>query len=80
MLLTYYFPTSSYVAEITHPFAGADRGSLRMRCLQIYLSLFPMLLLNLGLYIYECVKVSNQSSITLHADRDRHSGAAAEES
>ena len=30
MLLTYYFPTLSYVAEITHPFAGADRGSLRM--------------------------------------------------
>ena len=28
--LTYYFPISSYVAEITHPFAGADRGSLRM--------------------------------------------------
>ena len=25
--LTYYFPTSSYVAEITHPFAMADRGS-----------------------------------------------------
>ena len=22
-----YFPTSSYVAEITHPFAMADRGS-----------------------------------------------------
>ena len=30
MLLTYYFPTSSYVAEVTHTFAGADRGSLRM--------------------------------------------------
>ena len=27
LLLTYYFPTSSYVAEITHPFAMADRGS-----------------------------------------------------
>ena len=25
--LIYYFPTSSYVAEITHPFAMADRGS-----------------------------------------------------
>ena len=36
MLLTYYFPTSSYVAEIIHPFAGADRGGLKMRCLQIY--------------------------------------------
>ena len=24
--LTYYFPTSSYLAEITHPFAGADRA------------------------------------------------------
>ena len=33
-------------------------------CLQIYLSPFPMLLLNLGLYIYQCVKASNQSSIT----------------
>ena len=30
MLLTYYFPTSSYVAEITQSFAGADQGSLRM--------------------------------------------------
>ena len=40
-----------------------------------------MLLLNLGLYVYQCVKVSNQSSIiTLYADRDRHSGAGAEES
>ena len=28
--LTYYFRTSSYVAEITHPFAGADWGSLRI--------------------------------------------------
>ena len=28
--LTHYFPTSSYVAEITHPFTGADRGSLRI--------------------------------------------------
>ena len=27
---TYHFPTSSCVAEITLPFAGADRGSLRM--------------------------------------------------
>ena len=27
---TNYFPSSSYVAEITHPFAGADWGSLRM--------------------------------------------------
>ena len=25
--LTYYFPASSYVAEITHPFAMADQGS-----------------------------------------------------
>ena len=32
--LTYYFTTSSYVAEITHPFAGADRGSLRMPTLR----------------------------------------------
>ena len=25
--LTYYFPTSPYVAEITHPFVGADWGA-----------------------------------------------------
>ena len=25
--LSYYFPTSSYVAEITHLFAMADKGS-----------------------------------------------------
>ena len=39
-----------------------------------------MLLLNLGLYVYQRLKVSNRSSITLYADRDRHSGAGAEES
>lgn len=33
-----------------------------------------MLLLNLGLYVNQCVKVSNQSLITSYADRDRDSG------
>ena len=32
--------------------------------LQIYFSPFPMMLLNLGLYVNQCVKASNQSSIT----------------
>lgn len=36
--LTHYFPTSSFLAEITHPFAGADRGSLR-RPTDIFVSL-----------------------------------------
>ena len=39
-----------------------------------------MLSLNLGLYIYQCMEVSNQPSITLYADRDSHIGAGAEES
>ena len=30
----------------------------------MHLSAFPMLLLNLGLYIYQCVKASNRSLIT----------------
>ena len=35
---------------------------------------FPMLLLNLGLYVNQFVKVSNQSSISSYAGRDRDSG------
>ena len=40
----------------------------------MYLSPFPMLLLNLDLHVNQFVKVSNQSSISSYADRDRDSG------
>ena len=73
MALKCYYPTVSLLHRIIAEINSRE-------CLQIYLSPFPMLLLNLGLYVYQCVKVSNQSSITLYADRDRYSGAGAEES